>query len=53
MRRTADTPFVAAPSETANFYSADDNALIGLHKMHLHVGSPADIAERPGCAAKG
>jgi hypothetical protein len=44
MRRTTGTPFVAAPSEVnGRFYSADENALIALHKMLLHMGSPADI----------
>ena len=44
MGRTTGTPFVAASSEVnGKFYSADENALIALHKMRLHIGSPAEI----------
>jgi hypothetical protein len=45
MRRTTDTPFVAAPSEVnGRMYSGDENAPIALHKMRPHMGSPAEIA---------
>ena len=38
MRKTTGTPFVAAPSKVnGKFYSADENALIALHKMRLRL----------------
>jgi hypothetical protein len=37
-------PFVAARSEVnGKLYSADENALIALHKMRTRMGSPAEI----------
>jgi hypothetical protein len=45
MRRITGNPFVAAPSEVnGRMYSGDENALIALHKMRPHMGSPAEIA---------
>src|SRR5262245_12378743 len=44
MARTTGTPFVAAPSEVnGRFYSADENALIALHKLRTQLGSPEEI----------
>jgi hypothetical protein len=46
-RVSTGQPFVEARSEVnGKFYSADENALIALHKMRLHMGSPAEIAGR-------
>jgi hypothetical protein len=37
-------PFVAAyPEVNGEFYAADDNILIALHKMRAHLGSSAEI----------
>jgi|SoiMethySBSTD1v2_1073268.scaffolds.fasta_scaffold270204_4 hypothetical protein len=44
MRKTTGTPFVAASSEVnGRMYSADENALIALHKLRTHLGAPAEI----------
>src|SRR5262245_4130109 len=44
MARTTGTRFVAAPSEVdGRFYSADENALIALHKLRVVMGSPDEI----------
>jgi hypothetical protein len=39
-------PFLASPSNvTGKMYSADENALIALHKMRTQIGTPAEIVE--------
>ena len=39
-------PFLAGPSDlTGKMYSADENALIALHKMRTQIGTPSEIAE--------
>jgi hypothetical protein len=44
MRKTTGTPFVAVPSEVyGRMYSAGEDALIALHKLRTHLGSPAAI----------
>jgi hypothetical protein len=44
MRKTTGTPFVAVPSEVyGRMYSADEDALIALHKLRTHLGSPVEI----------
>jgi hypothetical protein len=44
LRKTTGTPFVAGPSEDdGKMYSGDENALIALHKLRTHLGSPAEI----------
>ena len=44
MRRATGTPFVTALSEVnGKFCLAGDNALIALHKMRLHMGSPIAV----------
>jgi hypothetical protein len=44
MRKATGTPFVAGPSEVnGKIYSADENALIALHKLRTRMGSPAEI----------
>ena len=44
IQQTAGTPFVPGRSEVnGRFYTGDQNALIALHKMRLHMGSPAEI----------
>lgn len=46
MRAMIGHPFVAGPSEvTGKMYSADENALVALHKLRTHIGTPAEIAE--------
>jgi hypothetical protein len=52
MRRTTGTPFVAAHSEVNGvFYSADENALIALHKMRTRMGSAVEIEASKGLVA--
>jgi hypothetical protein len=44
MRKTTGKPFVAAPSAVNDrMYSADENALIALHKLRTHLGTPGEI----------
>jgi hypothetical protein len=44
MRKTTGTPFVAVPSEVyGRMYSAGEDALIALHKLRTHLGSPVEI----------
>ena len=44
MLQTTGNPFLPAPSEVnGKFYTGDQNALIALHKMRTHMGSPAEI----------
>jgi hypothetical protein len=44
MRKTTGKPFIAASSEVnGKMYSANDNALIALHKLRTHLGTPAEI----------
>ncbi len=44
-RASTSHPFVAARSEVnGKLYSADENALIALHKMRKQFGTPPEIA---------
>jgi len=44
MRKTTGTPFVAVPSEVnGRMYSADENALIALQNLRMHLGSLVEI----------
>jgi len=55
MLQTTGNPFLPAPSEVnGKFYTGDQNALIALHKMRTHMGSPAEIeASKAGLRKQG
>lgn len=44
MTKLRGYPFVPGPSDvTAKFYTADENALIALHKMRTEVGNKREM----------